>query len=165
MIIKYKKKHLYIDQFKLKCCIGKAGIKKNRTEGDRSTPSGLFKLGKLFFRGDRIRNIKTKLNKKRILKNMGWCNDSRSNKYNRLINLKKKNSFTYEKLYRNDYKYDLFIPILFNYFKTKKKKGSAIFIHLTKNYKPTIGCIALSKKDFYILVKIIDKNSKIYIKN
>ena len=29
-----------------------------------------------------------------------------------------------------------------------KNKGSAIFIHLTKNYKPTAGCIALKKMTF-----------------
>ena len=41
--------------------------------------------------------------------------------------------------------------------------GSAIFIHLTKNYKPTAGCIALSKKDFLVLIKLINKNTKIRI--
>jgi len=45
----------------------------------------------------------------------------------------------------------------------KKNKGSCIFIHITKNYKPTAGCIALKKKDFLILAKIIKKNSKIVI--
>ena len=52
---------------------------------------------------------------------------------------------------------------MYNYNKTKQGKGSAIFIHLTKNYKPTAGCIALSKKDFIILAKIVDKNTKIKI--
>ena len=41
--------------------------------------------------------------------------------------------------------------------------GSCIFIHLTKNYKPTAGCVALKEKDFLILVKLIKKNSKIKI--
>ena len=42
-------------------------------------------------------------------------------------------------------------------------KGSAIFIHLTDDYKPTAGCIALKKKDFEILLKLINKKSKIKI--
>ena len=42
-------------------------------------------------------------------------------------------------------------------------KGSAIFIHLTKNYNPTKGCIALNKKDFLILCKLINKKTKIYL--
>jgi len=41
--------------------------------------------------------------------------------------------------------------------------GSCIFIHLTKNYKPTAGCIALKKNDFLIMLKLIKKNSKIKI--
>ena len=92
---------------------------------------------------------------------MGWCNDSNSPYYNKEIQINKK--IKHEKLYRHDYKYDLFILIKYNYLKTKKNKGSAIFIHITKNYKATAGCIALSKKDFLILSKIIKKNSKIII--
>ena len=59
-------------------------------------------------------------------------------------------------------KFDL-IPIKFNFKKTKLGKGSAIFIHLTKNYIPTAGCIGISEKDFLILIKLINKNTKIKI--
>ena len=41
--------------------------------------------------------------------------------------------------------------------------GSCIFIHLTKDYKPTAGCVALKEKDFLIMLKLIKKNSKIKI--
>ena len=43
------------------------------------------------------------------------------------------------------------IPIKYNYNKPKKNKGSAIFIHLTKNYSSTAGCIALKKKIFNLI--------------
>jgi L,D-peptidoglycan transpeptidase YkuD (ErfK/YbiS/YcfS/YnhG family) len=93
---------------------------------------------------------------------MGWCDDIKySQKYNRLVNIK--DGFKCEKLKRGDYKYDLFIPIKYNFINPVVGLGSAIFIHLTKNYKPTAGCIALSKKDFLIMLKIIKKNSKIKI--
>ena len=93
---------------------------------------------------------------------MAWCDDSRyPKKYNKLINSNSK--FSHEKLYRKDQKYDLLIPIKYNYHKTTPWKGSCIFLHLTNNYKPTVGCIALKKKDFLIMVKLIDKNSKIKI--
>jgi len=36
-------------------------------------------------------------------------------------------------------------------------------LHLTDNYKPTAGCIALKKKDFQILLKLINQNTKIKI--
>ena len=165
MIIRYKKKKLYIGQFKLKCCIGKAGIKKKKLEGDKSTPSGTFKLGDLYLRKDRVIIGKTKLKKIFIKKNMGWCNDTKSPKYNKLIKIHKKVDFSYEKMLRRDYKYDLLIPIFYNYYRPIKNSGSAIFIHLTKNYSPTVGCIGLTEKDFKILIKVMEKNSKIVISN
>ena len=54
-------------------------------------------------------------------------------------------------------------PIKYNFKKPVTGLGSCIFIHLTKDYKPTAGCIALKEKDFLILIKLIRKNSKIKI--
>ena len=92
---------------------------------------------------------------------MAWCNDSKSKFYNKEIKVNKKIKF--EKIYRNDYKYNYFILLKYNYIKPKKNKGSAIFIHLTKDYKKTEGCVVLSKKDFLILAKLVNKKSKIII--
>ena len=162
MLIELKNKDtLNVGEFKLKCCIGKKGISKNKVEGDLQTPSGKFKLGNLYWRSDRVKKPETKLFCKKIKKNMGWCNDSNSIYYNKEIQINKK--VKHEKLYRHDYKYDLFILVKYNYLKVKKNKGSAIFIHLTKNYKATSGCIAVSKKDFLILSKMLKKNSQIII--
>ena len=64
---------------------------------------------------------------------MGWCDDPRSNKYNKLIKLPFK--FGYEKLYRTENIYDLILVLNFNMNPVKKNKGSAIFIHVAKrNY-------------------------------
>ncbi|MEC7137076.1 MAG: hypothetical protein VXW51_04930 [Pseudomonadota bacterium] len=38
-----------------------------------------------------------------------------------------------------------------------------MFIHLTNNYKPTLGCVAMRKKDFLIMLKLINKKTKIKI--
>ena len=93
---------------------------------------------------------------------MGWCNDKNyPKKYNQLINVSDK--IGHEKLFREDHKYDLLIPIKFNYNKRIPGKGSCIFIHLTDNYQPTAGCVALKKKDFLIMLKLINKNTKIEI--
>ena len=81
--------------------------------------------------------------------------------YNKLIKIKK--NIKSEKLYRKDNKYDFLIPINYNTKKIKKGKGSAIFIHLTNNYQKTLGCIALKKRDFLILVKLINRKTKIRI--
>ena len=163
MLIKVKNKEtLEISEFSFKCCLGLNGKTNSKSEGDKKTPVGKFNLGPLFYRPDREKKPKTKLTCIKITKNMNWCNDSTSKKYyNRLISKNKK--IKYEKLYRRDYKYDLMIPLSYNSNPVRLGKGSAIFLHLTKNYKPTAGCIALNKKDFIIMLKLIDKKTKIKI--
>ena len=163
MIIFVKNKHtLQVDEFKFRCCIGKKGSTNNKIEGDKKTPKGIFKIENLYFREDRIKKPLTLLKCIKIKKDMGWCNDVRfPKKYNKLFKIRK--GIKHEKLQRKDYKYDLFIPIKYNYKKPITGLGSRIFIHLTKDYKPTAGCVALKKKDFLILLKLISKNSKIKI--
>tara|TARA_Y100000992_G_scaffold254642_1_gene187603 strand:- start:348 stop:842 length:495 start_codon:yes stop_codon:yes gene_type:complete len=163
MIIFVKNKHtLQIDEFKFKCCIGKKGLTSNKKEGDKKTPRGTFKIENLYFRKDRREKPLTLLKCIKIKKNMGWCDDIRyPEKYNKLIKIEKK--IRHEKLKRKDYKYNLLIPIKYNFTKPITGMGSCIFIHLTKNYTPTTGCIALKEKDFLILLKLINKNSKIKI--
>ena len=162
MLIRLKNKDtLIIDDFKLKCCIGKKGLKKNKIEGDKSTPKGIFTIGTIYYRKDKVDKPSTNLKIKIIKQNMGWCNDPNNIKYNKEVNRNKiKNS---EKLFRKDYKYNYIIVINYNAKKTIPYKGSAIFIHLTNNYNPTAGCIALKKKDLLILLKLIKKKTKIKI--
>ena len=156
------KQTLKVGDFFFKCSIGKNGLSVKKKEGDKKTPKGLFGIEYLYYRKDRIDKPKTTLKCIKIKKNMGWCNDSNSlKKYNKLIKINK--NLTHEKLKRNDQKYDLLIPIKYNYKKPIFGKGSCIFIHLTKNYEPTAGCIALNRKDFLIMLKIINKNTKIKI--
>tara|TARA_B110000014_G_scaffold190808_1_gene139580 strand:+ start:580 stop:1074 length:495 start_codon:yes stop_codon:yes gene_type:complete len=163
MTIFLKNKHtLQIDDFYFKCCIGKNGVTRRKKEGDYKTPLGTFKIEELFFRKDRIKRPKTSLEVIAINQSMGWCDDiNYPSKYNRLI--KTNNKIKHERLRRNDKKYDLFIPISYNRKNPKVGIGSCIFIHLTKDYKPTAGCIALKKNDFLIMLKLIKKNTKIKI--
>ena len=163
MILKlFNKNQLKIDHFVFKCSIGLNGLSSNKKEGDLKTPKGLFGIGNLYYRKDRIKNISSNLNSKVITKKLLWCHDLSSRKfYNKLVYKNKK--LKGESLYRKDHKYDLLIPIKYNTYKRIVGKGSCIFLHITNNYKPTAGCIAVKKKDFLILVKIIKKNSKIDI--
>ena len=162
MLIKLKNKDtLKFDDFVFKCTIGKKGISSKKKEGDLCTPKGTFSIKNLYYRSDRLLKPQTKIIIKKIKKNMGWCNDPKSNKYNSLVTVKEK--IRYEKMYRKDHKYDIVVVIDYNLKKPIPYKGSAIFIHLTNNYKPTAGCIALNKKDLLILLKLINKKTEIKI--
>tara|TARA_B100001559_G_scaffold314419_1_gene314778 strand:+ start:696 stop:1190 length:495 start_codon:yes stop_codon:yes gene_type:complete len=163
MTIILKNKHtLKVDDFYFKCCIGKHGLSKKKKEGDKKTPKGIYLIENLYFRKDRIKKPETSIKCIEIKKSMGWCNDlDHPKQYNRLINNNKK--IKHEKLNRRDNKYDLLIPIKYNFKKPILGQGSCIFIHLTNNYKPTAGCIALKKKDFLIMLKLINKKTKIKI--
>ena len=163
MTILVKNKHtLQIDDFKFRCSIGQNGLTKNKKEGDKKTPKGIFEIENLYYRKDRKQKPFTLLKCIEIKKNMGWCNDFKfPKKYNKLFKIQKK--IKHEKLERKDYKYDFLIPIKYNFKKPTTGHGSCIFIHLTKDYKPTAGCIALNEKDFLIMAKLIKKSSKIKI--
>lgn len=163
MTILLKNKHtLIIDEFRFKCCIGKNGTTFFKKEGDKKTPRGKYSIDKLYYRSDRLEKPITKLRTIKIKKINGWCDDVNfPSKYNKPIKTNIK--IRHEKLFRRDSKYDLLIPIKYNFVKPKVPNGSCIFIHLTEDYKPTEGCIALNKNDFLILLKLIKPNTKILI--
>ncbi len=162
MIIVKESGHLTFKNLKFRCALGKAGIGKKIREGDSITPRGIFKLVKVFYRADKIKNLQTSLKKIRIKKNMGWCDDSKSKFYNKLIRLP--SNFGCEKLYRSDRLYDLVVVLNYNLNPIIKNKGSAIFIHIAKkSFKKTQGCIALNKEDLINLLSVIRKNTKIKI--
>ena len=156
------KDQLIIDDFIFKCAVGKAHFSSKKKEGDKTTPRGLFTLGKIYYRADRVKRPITKLSTKIIQRNTGWCDDSSSKHYNKEIKIHKKTKIGHEKLFKKNNSYNYLIEIKYNN-KPTPFKGSAIFIHLTNNYKKTAGCIALQEKDFLILIKLINKNTKIRI--
>ena len=162
MIIIKKSGYLQYKNLKFRCALGKAGIKKKEKEGDNVTPKGTFKITKMYYRPDKIKNITSLVKKIKIKNNMGWCDDPSSNLYNRQIKLP--NKFGHEKLYRKDNLYDLILVLNYNVNPIIKNKGSSIFIHIAKkNYKKTKGCIALKKKHLIELISKIKKNTKIKI--
>ena len=162
MIIVKKSGYLKYENLKFRCALGKAGVKKKTIEGDNITPQGTYKIIKIYYRKDRIKKISSKFKLIKIKKNMGWCDDPKSNQYNQLINLP--SNFKYEKFYRKDRIYDLILVLNYNMNPIVKNKGSGIFIHVSKrNYKKTAGCIALKKTHLIQLVKEIKKETKIII--
>jgi L,D-peptidoglycan transpeptidase YkuD (ErfK/YbiS/YcfS/YnhG family) len=162
MIIINKSKLLKFNNIKFRCALGKSGIGDKEIEGDNVTPRGIYKIVKIYYRKDRIKKITSKFKLIEITKIMGWCNDIKSKKYNQLIKLPTK--YSHEKLYRKDNVYDLILVLNYNMNPTIKNKGSAIFIHVTReNYQSTQGCIALKKNNLIKLISKINKNIKIKI--
>ena len=161
MHILINKNYLTYNKLKVKCAIGKKGINYKKKEGDLVTPIGQFKIKYILYRRDKVK-ISTKLKKKVIKKNMGWCDDPKSSHYNRLVKL----PFIYrhEKLYKKENIYDIILVLNYNMNPIKKNKGSAIFIHVAKkSYSPTLGCIAVAKSDLLKILTLIDKNTFIKI--
>ena len=162
MVIINKYGYLKYKDLKFKCALGKSGVGKKKIEGDNITPQGTYRVVKIYYRKDRIKKISSKFKLIKIKKNMGWCDDPKSNQYNQLINLP--SNFNHEKFYRKDSIYDLILVLNYNMNPIVKNKGSGIFIHVSKrNYKKTAGCIALKKTHLIQLVKEIKKETKIII--
>ena len=161
MIIVNKNGTLIHNKKRYKCALGKNGIAKRKKEGDKKTPAGLFSLGKVYYRKDKIRHLKTNLRKIVIKKKMAWCDDPNNKFYNKLTFTNDKSK---EKLYRKDNLYNIIVVINYNIKPIIKNKGSAIFIHLArKNYSGTIGCIRQKKKDLLDILKTVKKRTKIKI--
>ena len=162
MIIINKSGYLKYKNFICRCALGSAGVGNKKIEGDNITPKGTFKIVKIYCRKDRIKKISSKFKLIKITKNMGWCDDPKSENYNKLIKLPSK--FGYEKLYRKDNLYDLILVLNYNINPTIKNKGSAIFIHIKNgNFKKTKGCIALKKNNLLKIINLIQKNTKVII--
>ena len=164
MHILINKKYLTYDKYKVKCAVGKRGIGLKKKEGDLKTPVGRYKIKYILYRKDRIKKIQSKLKKIVIKKNMGWCDDPKSKKYNKLINLPFK--YSYEKLFKRENIYDIVLVLNYNMSPIKKNKGSAIFVHVAKkNYKKTQGCVAVEKLALLKILKEITIYTKIKIVN
>ena len=63
MNIIIKNRLLLYKGYKLKCSVGKTGTTSFKKEGDRATPKGIFKLGCLYYRKDKVRDFKCILKK------------------------------------------------------------------------------------------------------
>lgn len=162
MHIKINNNYLTYSNYNVKCAVGKRGINLKKREGDLITPKGIFKIKAIYYRKDRVKELKTKIKKIIITKDIGWCDDPKSKYYNKQI----KYPFKYktERLYRADNIYDIILVLDFNYNPIKRNKGSAIFIHVAKRkLSPTKGCVAIKKSELRRLSRLIDKNTVVKI--
>jgi L,D-peptidoglycan transpeptidase YkuD (ErfK/YbiS/YcfS/YnhG family) len=109
MIIINKSGVLKYKVLKFRCALGKAGVGNKKSEGDNITPKGNYKIVTIYYRKDRVKKITSKIKLIQIKKDMGWCDDPRSESYNQLIKLP--TNFSCEKLFRKENIYDLIIVL------------------------------------------------------
>jgi len=146
-----------------RCAIGKGGFSEHKKEGDGATPIGVFLLRECWYRADKTAKPKTLLPLQEILQTDGWCDDPKSQDYNRLVELPY--DCSHEKLFREDDMYDLIMPLGYNDDTVEPGKGSAIFIHVAREYyEPTEGCVALAKVDLLEILKNCSAQTCIEIK-
>ena len=155
--------HLIWNKNRYRCALGWAGLKKNKSEGDGTTPVGRFPLRRVFYRADRLTKPKTRLIVRALQPDDGWCNDPSSvNYYNQFVTLPFIPS--HERLWREDEIYDIIVEIGYNDAPAVAGKGSAIFIHIARpNYSPTRGCVALCRQDLITILETCEYKTDIFI--
>jgi L,D-peptidoglycan transpeptidase YkuD (ErfK/YbiS/YcfS/YnhG family) len=147
---------------RLKCALGRAGIVRQKREGDGASPAGSFLMRSLLYRPDREGRPLTGLPARALAPKDGWCDDPSDPAYNRPVELPYKARA--EQLWREDRLYDLVVPLGYNDDPAVPGKGSAIFLHIAKDdYGPTEGCIALARADLLDVLAEAAAQSRVVI--
>ena len=159
-----KNNHLFVRGEKLQCAIGLNGLTENKREGDLSTPIGTFYFDKVYYRADRLGNMKFIIDSSVINKNDGWCDDQKSELYNRHIQFPFQKSA--ERLYRDDHIYDIICVLNYNTSPIIPGLGSAIFLHIAKpGFLGTKGCVAIERDALIAIATNLTADSTIAIEN
>jgi len=135
--------------------IGKNGfaLPNQKVEGDGKSPTGIFKLGKLF---SYEKQLHTLLENKQTTKEDKWIDDVNSPDYNKHI-VGATEAKSYENLLLNNDAYKFCTVIEYNTNPVIKGKGSAIFFHLAlKPYAFTSGCVAIDENYMKLMVNWLD---------
>lgn len=146
-----------------RCALGRGGVRADKREGDGVTPAGVWKLGRVFWRPDRLgRAPVTGLTCVALHPDWGWCDDPGHPDYNTLVTLP--HPARHEILWRDDALYDIVTEIHYNTGPIVPGAGSAIFLHVAKpDYAPTEGCIALSLSDCLEFLGLLDGRAELSI--
>jgi len=148
--------------------IGSNGIKdpERRTEGDGTTPAGVYSFGMLFGIKDAPEGLKKQY--KKLDEDDYWDGDTQSDTYNQYVKgcemPKSWNIGASEHLIDYKESYNFAAQINFNVNPTVKGRGSAIFMHcIRKGAVNSAGCIAVEEDKMRQALKLIDDNSFIVI--
>ncbi|HEY5210910.1 MAG TPA: L,D-transpeptidase family protein [Stellaceae bacterium] len=132
---------------RIRCALGRGGVRADKREGDGATPAGTWRMRALLFRPDRTaRPPLTGLPLRGLRPEDGWCDDPGDALYNRPVKFPFRGRA--ERLWREDEIYDLVVIVGFNDDPPVPGKGSAIFLHVARpDFSPTEGCVAVARND------------------
>lgn len=146
----------------LKCALGRSGIRATKREGDGATPRGSFGFESAYFRRDHLRRPVTRLAVQATKPDDGWCDATDDRNYNRFV--KHPYPASAEHLWRRDGLYDVVVVIGYNRRPRYRAKGSAIFMHVAeKSFRPTEGCVALTRRDLLKVVAAIGPRTRLIV--
>jgi len=135
----------------MRCALGRSGIGIKRGEGDGITPLGHHRLIEAYIRTDRVLVRASHFPLSQITDTDGWCDAVGDANYNRLVSLPY--AASHERMKRDDHLYDVVVVMDHNVTQRMSVGGSAIFFHLAHDdYRPTEGCVAISRKDMLWLL-------------
>ena len=153
---------LACDGLRFPCALGRTGRRAGKREGDGATPNGRFALRHVFYRSDRLLRPRTRLPVAALHASDGWCDDPRDRNYNRPV--RHPYPASAERLWRDDHLYDLIVVLGHNDRPRVKGRGSAIFMHVAgPGYKPTAGCIALTRPHLSRLIERVARGDIVKI--
>lgn len=153
---------LRIGSLEFPCALGRGGIKARKREGDGGTPLGTWRLGRVWYRADRVPRPWTALPVRPIRPDDGWCDGASDRNYNRPVRLPYAASA--EALWRQDAVYDIVVVIEHNQRPRVRGHGSAVFLHLARpGFSPTEGCIAVSRSHMLRLLASLARGARLRI--
>lgn len=146
-----KDKKWFVKYDPIKVGIGKNGFAPplHKLEGDGKSPTGIFRLGKLY---TYEKLVNTLLETQVTTKEDKWIDDPNSEDYNTYVR-GPTTAKSYENLLLNNGAYKYCMVIEYNTNPIVKGKGSAIFFHL-KGKAPyfTAGCVAIDEENMKLIV-------------
>jgi L,D-peptidoglycan transpeptidase YkuD (ErfK/YbiS/YcfS/YnhG family) len=147
---------------RLRCVVGRAGIVRDKREGDGGTPAGSWPMREVLFRGDRLGEIVTPLPARELEPEDGWCDDPSDPAYNRPVRLPYPAHC--EELWLTDRVYDVIVPLGYNDDPVVPGRGSAIFLHVARpDFAPTAGCVALALPDLLAVLRAAVPGTRVRI--
>jgi L,D-peptidoglycan transpeptidase YkuD (ErfK/YbiS/YcfS/YnhG family) len=134
--------------------LGKNGLSSSRREGDGTTPTGLYRIGRTMYGNEANPGVRFRYRKLRC--GDWWDEDSSSPTYNSFQHVacgaKPPFSGASEGMWEQTRPYPFLAVIEYNMRPTVPGRGSGIFLH-AQTGGPTIGCISLRKEELRAVLR------------